>query len=122
MAFYECVLLIKSNLSDEEIASVLGKFQNLVVSREGTVHHVQKMGKRRLSYELKKERRAEYVGFFTEFQKSEDIAEFDRQARLDERIIKTMVVRKNKLVLPSSEGTGEEKSEHARPVREGEAV
>lgn len=54
MAFYECVLLIKSNLSDEEIASVLAKFQNLVVSREGTVHHVQKMGKRRLSYELKK--------------------------------------------------------------------
>ena len=122
MAFYECVLLIKSNLSDEDIAAVLGKFQNLVVSREGTVHHVQKMGKRRLSYELKKERRAEYVVFFVEFQKSEDIAEFDRQTRLDERIIKTMVVRKSKLVLPSSEGTAEEKSEHTRSAKEGEAV
>ncbi|MCL4461370.1 MAG: 30S ribosomal protein S6 [Nitrospirae bacterium] len=122
MAFYECVFLIKSNLSDEDIAAVLGKFQNLVASREGTVHHVQKMGKRRLSYELKKERRAEYVVFFVEFQKSEDVAEFDRQARLDERIIKTMVVRKAKLVLPVTEGAGEEKSDHSKVTKEGEAV
>jgi len=122
MAFYECVLLIKSNLSDEDVATVLGKFQNLVVSREGTVHHVQKMGKRRLSYELKKERRADYVVLYIEFQRSEDIAEFDRQARLDERIIKAMVVRRPKLVLPAVEGPAEEKTETARVTKEGEAV
>ena len=122
MAFYECVLLIKSNLSDEDVATVLGKFQNLVVSREGTVHHVQKMGKRRLSYELKKERRADYVVLFIEFQRSEDIAEFDRQARLDERIIKAMVVRRPKLVLPAVEAPVEEKTETPRVTKEGEAV
>ncbi|MHB1925802.1 MAG: 30S ribosomal protein S6 [Leptospirillum sp.] len=122
MAFYECVLLIKSNLSDEDVAAVIGKFQNLVVSREGTVHHVQKMGKRRLSYELKKERRADYAVLFIEFQKSEDIAEFDRQARLDERIIKNMVVRRPKLVLPAAEGAAEERAETSRVTKEGEAV
>lgn len=122
MAFYECVLLIKSNLSDEDVAAVIGKFQNLVVSREGTVHHIQKMGKRRLSYELKKERRADYVVLFIEFQKSEDIAEFDRQARLDERIIKTMVVRRPKLVLPAVEGAGEDRTDAPRVTKEGEAV
>jgi|UniRef100_A0A7C3QWH9 small subunit ribosomal protein S6 len=122
MAFYECVLLIKSNLSDEDVTAVIGKFQNLVVSREGTVHHVQKMGKRRLSYELKKERRADYVVLFIEFQKSEDIAEFDRQARLDERIIKSMVVRRPKLVLPAVEGATEERVETSRVTKEGEAV
>ena len=80
------------------------------------------MGKRRLSYELKKERRADYVVLFIEFQKSEDIAEFDRQARLDERIIKNMVVRRPKLVLPAVEGAADDRAESPRVAKEGEAV
>ncbi|MHB1286254.1 MAG: 30S ribosomal protein S6 [Leptospirales bacterium] len=125
MAFYECVLLIKSQLTEEEVGSVLERFQGLVTSKDGTVHHIQKLGKRRLSYELKKERRADYAIFYIEMKNTTDIAEFDRQARLDERVIKSMVVRREKLVLPSLESAGsssEERGEHTRTVSEGEAV
>lgn len=125
MAFYECVLLIKSQLSEEEVATVLERFSGLVTSKEGTVHHIQKMGKRRLSYELKKERRADYAIFYIEMKNTTDIAEFDRQARLDERVIKSMVVRKEKLLLPSLEPSvpfSEERGESTRSSFGGEAI
>ncbi len=126
MAFYECVLLIKSQLTEEEVSSVLERFQGLVTSKEGVVHHIQKMGKRRLSYELKKERRADYAIFYVEMKSTTDIAEFDRQARLDERVIKSMVVRREKLLLPSTDpstSSSEERGESStKTVSEGEAV
>ncbi len=126
MAFYECVLLIKSQLSDEEAATVLDRFLKQVVQSGGTVHHVQKLGKKRLSYELKKERRADYVILYLEMKNTSDIADIDRLARLDERVIKSMIVRKEKLVLPatnvSSEERPEERGESAKGSGEGEAV
>lgn len=126
MAFYECVLLIKSQLSDEEAAAVLDRFLKQVAQSGGTVHHVQKLGKKRLSYELKKERRADYVILYLEMKNTSDIADIDRLARLDERVIKSMIVRKEKLVLPSttasSEERPEERGESAKGAGEGEAV
>jgi small subunit ribosomal protein S6 len=122
MAFYECVLLIKSQLSDEEAAAVLDRFQKQVDQLGGTVHHVQKLGKKRLSYELKKERRADYVILYLELKNTTDVAEIDRLARLDERVIKSMIVRKDKLVLPASSAASEERGGEPAKSGEGEAV
>jgi len=107
-AFYECVLLLKSQLTDEESAAAVSRFTSLVESKSGTVHHVQKLGRKRMAYELNKEKRAEYVILYIELKNPADISELDRQARIDERVVKSMIVRKEKLVFPKSESSQEE--------------
>ena len=107
-AFYECVLLLKSQLTDEESAATVSRFTTLIESRSGTVHNIQKLGRKRMAYELNKEKRAEYVILYLELQNPSDISELDRQARLDERVVKSMIVRKEKLSFPKSESSQEE--------------
>ena len=107
-AFYECVLLLKSQLTDEESAATVSRFTTLIESRSGTVHNIQKLGRKRMAYELNKEKRAEYVILYLELQTPSDISELDRQARLDERVVKSMIVRKEKLSFPKSESSQEE--------------
>jgi len=128
MNFYECVLLLKSSLTEEESLAVIGKFQKIVEDKKGTVHATQRLGKKRLAYELKKERKADYVILYIEFPNAADELEIDRTARLDERILKSMVVRRKKLVLPTSEAPSEESPredhihESMMDAGEGEAI
>ena len=105
MNFYECVLLLKPTLSDEESAAVVGKFEKIVGDKNGTVHATQRLGKKKLAYELKKERKAEYVILYIELPNASD--ELERNARLDERVLKSMILKRKKLVVPPTEGHAE---------------
>lgn len=107
-AFYECVLLLKSQLSDEESAATVSRFTTLIESKSGTIHHVQKLGRKRMAYELNKEKRAEYVILYLELKNPADISELDRQARIDERVVKSMIVRREKLSFPKPESSQDE--------------
>lgn len=104
MNFYECVFLIKPSLSEEESASVVGKFEKIVTDKNGTVKATQRLGKKKLAYELKKERKAEYVILYIELPNAADEVEIDRSARLDERVLKVMVVKRKHLLIPPPEG------------------
>ena len=124
MNFYECVLLLKPTLSDEESAGVVGKFEKIVGDRSGTVHAIQRLGKKKLGYELKKERKAQYVILYIELPNASDELELERAARLDERVLKSMVLKRKKLVVPPTEGhsehaTGSEHSSEGAVQAEG---
>ena len=110
MNFYECVLLLKSTLTEDEALVVIGKFQKIVEDRKGTIHATQRLGKKRLAYELKKERKADYVILYLELPSPSDELEIDRSARLDERVLKSMIVKRKKIVLPTTEHTHEGES------------
>ena len=114
MNYYECVLLLKPSLTEEESNSVVAKFEKIVTDRKGVVHSTQRLGKKKLAYELRKERKAEYVILYIELPNSSDEIEIERAARLDERVIKNMVIKRKKLVIPSVEG-------HSENISGGEA-
>ncbi|MEC4683182.1 MAG: 30S ribosomal protein S6 [Nitrospirota bacterium] len=127
MNFYECVLLLKSSLTEEESAAVIGKFQKIVEDKKGTVHAIQRLGKKRMAYELKKERKADYVILYLALPNASDELEVDRTARLDERVLKSMIVKRKSLVLPTTDHPAEAESgtEHFRDsmdAGEGEAI
>ena len=128
MNFYECVLLLKSSLTEEESVAVIGKFQKIVEDRKGTIHLTQRLGKKRLAYELRKERKADYVILYMELPNASDEIEVDRMARLDERVLKSMIVKRKKLVLPSTETPQDGEPSHSgfsesmADSHEGEAI
>ncbi len=89
---YESVIIINPSLEEEGIKGLINKFSNLINS-EGKVESVEEMGKRKLAYEIKKNKEGYYVLFNFEA-KPNLIAELERNYRITDEVIKFIVVRK----------------------------
>ena len=89
---YESVIIINPNLEAESIKALIEKFSNLINSN-GTVNSVGEIGKKKLAYEIKKNKEGYYMVF--EFEsKPEAIAELERIYRITDDIMKYIIVKK----------------------------
>lgn len=88
---YESVIIINPNLEAESIKALIEKFSNLINSN-GTVNSVEEVGKKKLAYEIKKNKEGYYVVFKFE-SKPEAIAELERIYRITDEVIKFIVVK-----------------------------
>ena len=88
---YESVIIINPNLEAESIKALIEKFSNLINSN-GTVNSVEEIGKKKLAYEIKKNKEGYYVVFKFE-SKPEAIAELERIYRITDEVIKFIVVK-----------------------------
>ncbi len=89
---YESIIIISPVVEEEGIKSLITKFSDLINS-EGKVESVEEMGKRKLAYEVKKNKEGYYVLFNFEA-KPELIVELERNYRITDEVIKFIVVRK----------------------------
>lgn len=89
---YESIVIISQDLEEEGIKALITKFTDLI-NTEGKVSEVTEMGKRKLAYEIGKNKEAFYV-LFTFEAKPELIAELERNYRITDEVIKFIVVRK----------------------------
>jgi len=90
---YESIIIINQNVEEEGIKALISRFTDLI-NTEGKVSEVVEMGKRKLAYEINKNKEAFYVLFNFEA-KPELIAELERNYRITDEIIKFIVVRKD---------------------------
>lgn len=88
---YESVIIINPNLEGEGIKALIEKFSNLI-NNNGKVNSVEEMGKKKLAYEIKKNKEGYYVVFKFE-SKPEAIAELERIYRITDEVIKFIVVK-----------------------------
>lgn len=88
---YESVIIVNPNLEEESIKNLIKKFSDLI-NTEGTVTSVEEMGKRKLAYEIQKQKEGFYVVIKFEA-KPELIAELERNYRITDEVIKFMVVK-----------------------------
>ncbi len=89
---YESIIIISPVVEEEGIKSLITKFSDLINS-EGKIESVEEMGKRKLAYEVKKNKEGYYVLFNFEA-KPELIAELERNYRITDEVIKFIVVKK----------------------------
>ncbi len=89
---YESVIIINPSVEEEGIKNLIKKFQDLI-NTDGKVESVEEMGKRKLAYEVKKNKEGYYVIINFEA-KPTLIAELERNYRITDEIIKFIVVRK----------------------------
>ena len=89
---YESVVIISPVVEEEGIKSLITKFSELI-NTQGKVESVEEMGKRKLAYEVKKNKEGYYILFNFEA-KPELIAELERNYRITDEVIKFIVVRK----------------------------
>lgn len=90
---YESVIIINPAVSDEEKNAFIEKTKKLI-SSNGEVVSVDEWGKKVLAYPINKQKEGIYL-LFTFNSKPEFIAEFERLLRLDEQVIKHLVIKKN---------------------------
>ena len=90
---YETVFIINPNVEESGIKALIEKFSTLI-NNEGKVESVDEMGKRKLAYEIKKNKEGYYVVINFEAQ-PELIKELERIYRITDEVIKFIVVRKD---------------------------
>lgn len=91
MKKYELLATIKPNLDNDEADKVIAKIEESVSSLGGSVINTDKMGRKKLAYDVKGFR----DGFMAVLKINLDadkVAEFKRQLKLNENVIRTMFI------------------------------
>jgi len=89
---YESVIIL-SPVAEEEKTVAFGEKMKELISKNGELTNVEEWGKKTLAYEINKQKEGVYV-LFTFTAKPEFIAEFERVLRLDEIVLKHIVIKK----------------------------
>ena len=92
-ANYEAVYILDPAMNEEQIAAMVEKFKK-VVEANGTVSEVEEWGKRRLAYPINDLMEGYYV--LMTFTAAPTVpAELDRLFRINENVMRSMVVSKD---------------------------
>ena len=95
MNFYETVVILTPSLSEEEAKAVIDKITDLIKNANGEVFKAEVWGKRRLAYEMSKQKMGNYV-FLLYKASSETIKKLEEHFKVLETILKFMVVKLGK--------------------------
>lgn len=90
---YESVIIISPKINKEETEKIIDKITNLINSN-GEVTSVEKLGIKKLAYEIMKNKEGYYVVIYFKAETS-FITELERYYKINENIIKFITVRKD---------------------------
>lgn len=89
---YEVMFIVRPDLTDEDVDKLISSLEGNVTGAGGTVKNVERMGKRRLAYIVRKFQDGIYVLLTVEAAGSV-VAELERRMRVTEPVIKFITVR-----------------------------
>jgi len=87
---YEVIFILDPLLTDDAVEAEVETVRGLATSKGGVVAEVQKWGKRRLAYEVKKKRDGHYA-FMKMATPPGVVGELERHFRISEQVLKGMV-------------------------------
>ncbi len=89
---YESVIIINPNVSEETIKTLIERFTALI-NTDGKVEKTEEVGKKRLAYEIAKNKEGYYV--IIDFEANPNlIAELERNYRITDEVMKFIVIKK----------------------------
>jgi small subunit ribosomal protein S6 len=92
MRHYETLFIINPEMSDEEIDAVVEKYTGLLSESGAFIGAVDKWGRRRLAYTVKKFNKGFYV-LFDYGASPEAVAEMERNFKIDDHVIRFLTVK-----------------------------
>ena len=97
MRRYETILVAHVDLSEDELTTLIGRYSGIVTGQKGILVKVERWGKRRLAYLIKKQARGFYI--LIDFAgESAVVNELERNLKIDDKILKFMTVLKDDAV------------------------
>lgn len=92
MRKYEIMYIIRPNIEDEDKTALVERFDNVLKDNGAEIIESKEWGKRRLAYEIEDYRDGIYH-VITVNAKPEAIQEFDRLMKINDNVIRHIVVR-----------------------------
>lgn len=89
---YETLVIIDPRPTDEEVVALLNRLVENLKTLGGEVGKAESWGKRRLAYDLRKQREGTYAVIESSAEPS-TIKEFERQLRLNEHVLRFLTTR-----------------------------
>jgi len=89
---YEVMFIVRPDLQEEDLDKLIEGFSGTVTSNGGEVKSVEKMGRRRLAYVVRKFQDGQYI-LMNVAADGKLIAELERRLRVTEQVIKFITVR-----------------------------
>lgn len=94
---YESIVIYNPDLSNEEIQENIEKVKELLnefAEENKTELSIEDMGRKKLAYEVKKNKEGYYVVFYF-VSNPENIAELERRHRINDDVLKFLTVRRD---------------------------
>lgn len=118
MKRYETILVVDAMIPDESIASEFDAVAKLIET-QGKITRVDRWGKRRLAYPIRKRTHGEYAAFYYDAEPGVP-AELEKRLRINENALRWLTVAENPVGIPpapsltegvaETEDKGEEKA------------
>ncbi len=89
---YEILVIVDPRPSDEEVTALLEQLSEQVKTLGAEVTKVDNWGKRRLAYDIRKQREGTYAVFEISAEPA-TVKEFERQLRLNENVLRFLSTR-----------------------------
>jgi small subunit ribosomal protein S6 len=96
---YETILITHVDLSEDELSNLITRYGEIVTGQKGILVKVEKWGKRRLTYLIKKQARGFYI-LIDYAGVGAVVDELERNLKIDDKILKFMTVLKADKVDP----------------------
>lgn len=94
MRNYEVMYIQRTDVEEEKRKSNVERFHSIITERGGEIEKVNDMGKRRLAYEIDKNRDGYYV--LTNFKANPDaVNELERIMKISDDVIRYLIVRED---------------------------
>ena len=84
--------ILKSNLEDAKRQEVMDGLHAIITSNDGTIENVNEWGLKEFAYEIEDEKKGYYV-VVDVTANNEGIAEFDRLARINNNVVRFLIVK-----------------------------
>lgn len=101
MRRYESILIAHVDLSEDELTSLIDRYSTIITGQKGIVVKVERWGKRRLAYIIKKQARGFYI-LIDYAGESAAVNELERNLKINDKILKFMTVLKDDAVDPAA--------------------
>jgi small subunit ribosomal protein S6 len=89
---YETMYILRPDLGDDQVEQIIAKYETFLREQGAESIQIQNRGKRRLAYEIKKQRDGIYIQLnYTAPPKA--IAPFERAMRLSEEVIRYLTIK-----------------------------
>ena len=88
---YEIMFILKSN-EEEAIKTQVSELKAIITDMKGKIENEKEMGNRKLAYPIKKELNGYYYVINVNAN-NDAIAEFDRKAKINENVLRHMIIR-----------------------------
>ena len=88
---YESVIIINPSVDDDKLKDLEKRFTDLI-NKDGKLEKVDELGKKKLAYEIRKNKEGIYVVLYFEANPTL-IAELERNYRITDEVIKFLVVK-----------------------------